>query len=93
MPSCPFRATPSGAEPEPAPEVSSESGPVPLGPKPSTNGEAASGPRGRRFKSCLPDSATARHSEGFRVTGVVFPGYGVRSVVLSLAKKRSIENC
>src|SRR6266540_2144343 len=40
-----------------------------------------SGPRGRRFKSCLPDSATARHRQDFAVTGVVFPGSVVRYVV------------
>ncbi len=49
----PFRATPSGGSAEPALELSSGSSPMPLHPKPSTNSESASGPRGRRFKSCL----------------------------------------
>jgi hypothetical protein len=60
----PFRATPSGRGPEAAPEMASGSAPVPLGPTPSTIGEAASGPRGRRFKSCLPDFRSPRTSSG-----------------------------
>jgi integrase len=51
---------------------------------PATPVEPASGPRGRRFKSCLPDHLKARHHESVRVTGFLFPSAAVvRFVVRS----------